>query len=517
MKIALSTLHDYISLFRGNTSAHGVFLPSNEKDENGKILGKAFTEKNEPRDDDYIAHLDGSKGLGIIPIRNDAKCSFGVIDLDDIKEAPHIPTILRKHGLPLIPFRSKSGGLHLYLFFTAPTPAKSVIDILTAYRRALGLPKKTEIFPKQAKLEDGAQGNWINLPYYAAADTARYLIGPDSKPMPLDAAVAYCIDRRTSEEDLRKACEALAYADAPPCVQAIYLRGFTPMRNNYLFSTAVYLKSKYGDDFEMKVMEANAALEVPLPVKEVSDTIINSLKKKDYAYKCAEEPLCSMCDKTACKTRAFGVGSATVPELSLEQLSQFMADPPYYEWLVNGKMLRFYSEFDIINQQSFRTLCFRILHVLPMRLKDETWTRVVNTALANIVTVDVDSGDDISIGAMFKEYLTEFLTKRAPAANKEQIMMDRVYKDNELNSYVFRSKNLVSFLVIQKAFRAFGQTEIQARLKDMGGRAVRYYVNRDISTLRVWTVPYSALEVFAEPDVDQVAVDFTEEYANDQF
>ena len=517
MSVSMIMLHDFMTLFRGNETTRGVFLPSGTADENGKEQGSAFTERSLLTEEDYLQHLEGKKGLGIVPIREDAKCYFGVIDLDDVATTPLIPPILRRYGYPLIPFRSKSGGLHLYAFFREPTAARKVIDVLNTYRRTLGLPKQTEIFPKQAKLENNAMGNWINLPYYKSASTTRYLIGEDGTALTLEEAINYCAARTLLTDDLEKHLASLPINDGPPCIQAIYLRGHTPMRNNYMFSHAVYLKSKYGDDFEQKVVEANSALEVPLPLKEISDTIVNSLKKKDYAYKCAEEPLCSICDKTECKKREFGVGSSSVPELSFEQLSQYLADPPYYEWMINGKLLRFYSEADIINQQAFRTLCFRILHILPMRLKDETWTRVVNTALTNIKAVSVDSGDDISIGAMFTEYLTEFLTKRASAANKDQILMDRVFKDDELHAYVFRSKNLVNFLVIQKTFRAFGQTEIQARLRDLGGKAIRYYVNKQNSTLRVWTLPFKGLETFVEPDVDQVSIDFMEEFENEQY
>lgn len=509
------SMHDFYTLFLGNESAYGVFTLTGEKDENGKALGVASTERKEIKEQDYVTHLSGKRGIGVVPIRSDAKCSFGVIDVDDASLFKTIPPVIRKHGFPLVSFRSKSGGLHLFIFFERPESAAKVIALLRTYRRALGLSAKTEIFPKQAKLEPDAVGNWINLPYFNCDKTDRYAIGPKGEALSLDEAVSVCAKFRTSLGVLSSM--ELPLMDAPPCLQAVYLRGSTVMRNNYLFSQAVYLKNKYGDEFEQKLVEINAALEVPLSVKEISDTIINSIKRKDYAYKCSEEPLSALCDKTECKKRKYGVGSAEVPELSFEQLTQFLADPPYYEWMVNQKNLRFYSETDIINQFAFRTLCFRIIHILPMRLKDETWTRVVNTALQNIKTVAVDQGDDISIGATFKEYLVEFLTKRAKAANREQLLMDRVLVDEELSSFVFRAKNLMSFLIVQKTFRAFGQTEIQARLRDLGGKAMRYYVNRQNSSLRVWSIPISALEMFVEPDIDQVDVNFMEVQDDDQY
>jgi len=516
MPISILLLHDFMALFSGNDTARGVFIPSGKLDEKGKVLGQVFTERSMPTDEHYMAHLEGKKGLGIVPIRTDSKCTFGVIDVDDTKQFSILPKIITKHSFPLIPFRSKSGGLHLYVFFTEPVPAKKVISLLQEMRRMLGLPKNTEIFPKQSKLDENSSGSWINLPYFDAEKTDRFLSLND-KRLSLSEALVYCSNNRKSVDDLKTLINSIPMNDGPPCLQTIFIRGYTSMRNNYLFSAGVYCKSKYGDDFEHKLVEINSSLEAPLSIKELQTTIINSLQRKDYAYKCSEEPLCSLCDKSVCRQKEYGIGSSSVPELTFEQLKQFEADPPYYEWIINSKPLRFYSETEIINQTAFRTLCFRCLHVLPNRLKDETWTRVVNTALSNIQVIPIEAGDDISVGATFREYLVEFLTKRAPAANKEQILMDRVYRDEDKKVYIFRAKNLINFLIVQKSFRAFGQTEIQARLKDMRGKAIRYYINTKNSAARVWELPFEAIEKYSEPDIDSIDISFQEEFLSEEY
>ena len=50
-------------------------------------------------------------------------------------------------------------------------------------------------------------------------------------------------------------------------------------------------------------------------------------------------------------------------------------------------------------------------------------------------------------------------------ANKEQILADRVYYDEELSEYVFKPKQLLVFLIQQKQFRYFGLAEIQDKMK----------------------------------------------------
>jgi hypothetical protein len=72
--------------------------------------------------------------------------------------------------LPLVPLPSKSGGMHLTLFLEEKIEAKLVQKLLHCFREQLNLPKDTEIFPKQDKIESGAVGSCINLPYSAEFD-----------------------------------------------------------------------------------------------------------------------------------------------------------------------------------------------------------------------------------------------------------------------------------------------------------------------------------------------------------
>ena len=310
----------------------------------------------------------------------------------------------------------------------------------------------------------------------------------------------------------------LPLSDAPPCLQSIYLKGTTSNRNEYLFSMARYLKTKYGDDFEFKITEINNALDKPLPVKELMSTIIATHKKKDYSYKCSQDPLLSLCHKDICRMREYGIGGDEVSDLSFEELKQFLTDPPYYEWVINEKPLIFYSETDLINQTKFRELCLRKLHKLPPRLKDRTWTTIINTALVNMEIHRVDVGDDISPGGILLEHLYEFLEERVQAENKNQILMDRVYKDKQTNEYVFRARNFMAFLSNQKQFRDFRSVEIQSRLKQLGGYPARYYVSNKYRTVRVWKIPFESLATYKDSDEKvKVDINFMEELEDEDF
>ena len=132
----------------------------------------------------YKQHLDGKISIGIQPCTKDGKASFGCIDVDpkNYKEfnIPILLSYIEKYKLPLIPCRSKSGGLHLYLFLKAAIDAQTMRDSLASLLLPLELKRTTEIYPKQVELEPdehgNISGNFINLPYQKEKETTRYAL-----------------------------------------------------------------------------------------------------------------------------------------------------------------------------------------------------------------------------------------------------------------------------------------------------------------------------------------------------
>jgi hypothetical protein len=518
LTISAKLLSDFMRFFTGNQSAYGVheykFTKKGEKEK-----GKSYTKVQPVTENLYSQHLIGETGIGIIPITG-TTCNFSVLDVDIYgRDLNHIVDLIYKYNMPLVPFRTKSGGLHLYIFYAMPVKAVRAIQYMNYFKQVLGLDEKTEIFPKQATLNNGKVGNWINLPYFAHEKTKQYLINPYYKAMVLDEALIYINKMLQTEEKILEIINNLPLNDAPPCLQYIYLTGNTEYRNNYLFSLASFFKAKYGDDFEFKVMDANSHLQTPLPTDEISKTIIAAHKKKDYTYKCNEDPICKVCNKAECRNRKYGIGGEEISTLSFEDLTQYKTDPPFYAWRVNGKELKFYTENEIIAQKKFRVLCFRELHVLPNILSGKAWTKIINRALDNLVIKDINDEDDISPGTLFKEYLTEFLEHQTQAVNKEQIAVNRVYKDKKIKCYIFKPKNLFSFLIGHKGFRFYGPTQMQDRLRELGGQPERYYLSKEAGTTRVWTLPFKGLKKFINEPVKDISfdIDFQENYDKEPF
>jgi hypothetical protein len=67
---------------------------------------------------------------------------------------------------PLLTGSDGRGGYHLRAIFDRPIPSERVYALmhwLTADYAAFGLDRRPEVFPKQARLDAGAYGNWLRL------------------------------------------------------------------------------------------------------------------------------------------------------------------------------------------------------------------------------------------------------------------------------------------------------------------------------------------------------------------
>lgn len=508
MAFSMLSVTSFRDTFKGNYSVKGM-TTTKDKNSKGKVEADCYLAKSSITNEDIIAHLEGKKGLGMSPIDDKGMVSFGVIDIDDYTQVveDYIRTV-HTFGIPLVLFYSKSKGVHAYIFFSEPCLPTDVVDLLIKIRILMGLPKDTELFPKQRAADKVSYGSWINLPYFAAEDknNCRKMIREDDTLAPLEEALAFCRKSAKTIKEYEGVLNNLPLSDAPPCIQTIYLRQRTDFRNEYLFSAATYLKLKYEDNFESELVELNARLIEPIDRERLEKTVISSHKKKNYSYKCGSAPLNLLCNKATCRERKNGITGENVSSLNYEEFIQYETDPPYYEWIVNGQALKFFKEADIINQFAFREACFRKLHILPNKLSDARWTRIVNDALASIVVKEVDKESDVSTGGMWLKHLTDFFTNRVPAENKGQLKTGRTYKDESKKAYIFNGSTLLEYLRMQKNFRAYTDVEVQSRLKDMNAQQVNYEISPG-AILKLWSMPCGVIDSM-EVATEDVSVDF---------
>ena len=127
-------------IFKGNNSAYGIMQLTGETTEKGKAVAKAFIKRETITDKLWQEHIDGKEpALGVIPINEDNQCRWGCIDID-VYNVDHLVLMrsIKGLGFPLVTFRSKSGGAHLFLFSKEDIPASLMQSKLKAMAKSLG-------------------------------------------------------------------------------------------------------------------------------------------------------------------------------------------------------------------------------------------------------------------------------------------------------------------------------------------------------------------------------------------
>ena len=138
----MTTTDRFMELFRGYSKAHGEYRVQ-QREADGKMSGRALTVSEGATKQHYQEHLDGGEYiLGIIMLRDDNSCNFGVIDIDirgDVKLNESLDSLEKKiKKTPLVMCRSKSGGAHLYLFCKPAIAAVDMVAKLNEFAATLG-------------------------------------------------------------------------------------------------------------------------------------------------------------------------------------------------------------------------------------------------------------------------------------------------------------------------------------------------------------------------------------------
>ena len=124
-------------------------------------------------------------------------------------------------------------------------------------------------------------------------------------------------------------------------------------RDNALFHYTVYAKKKWPSEWKNKIILFNEKVMNP-PLDDASvERIKEQHDKKEWGYKCKDEPMCSFCDKELCRTRKYGIGGmALFPVLS--DLQKIELDEPYYYVNVDGQRVKLDNVETLLSKDSFK-------------------------------------------------------------------------------------------------------------------------------------------------------------------
>ena len=461
----------------------------------------------------FSDHLEGSQSIGVVPINENNLCGWGALDIDQYP-LDHLAIVqkVEKLELPLVVCRSKSGGAHIFLFLSKVVDAETLQIKLKEVAAELGFGG-CEIFPKQIKLvlERGDNGNFLNLPYFNHEDGLRYAIKSDGSAATLDEFLDYAeaaaIDHDELDDLLTQAAPTVdaKLKDGPPCLQALMRQGFPEgTRNNGLFNLGVYLRKAYPDDWETKILDYNQTiLSPPLDLKEVN-IVADQIKKKDYQYKCADQPICNFCNKDLCRSRKHGVGGgANTPTVA--NLRKYGSEPPLWFLDVNGSPVELDTE-GLQKQPRFQILCMEQINFMPRTITRAAWEALMNGLLSQMVGTEgavISTSDDISLRGQFYELLEDFSTHMQSALEKEEILLRRPWTNEEEGRTYFRLKDFEAFLKRNKFFE-YKSNKVAQRLRDINGAAEQFRIKG--RTIRCWSIPA----------YDKVADEFESRFADEE-
>ena len=416
-------MQEFIKNFTGLERNYGFCNISNgyEDPDTGKIKfkngdygwsGKPITEF------DYKQHLDGTKSIGIQPCNDNDLARFGAIDIDpkiykdlDVK---YYLDIIQEKELPLIPIKSKSGGLHLYLFTKELVRAKVIKDFLEDILFLFKLPINTEIFPKQTKLGSDTNGNkvngnFINLPYFGKKE--RVAIDPSGKEIPFDLFLQ-CVElnkvdskqiKELSDNLIQKALDGGAeeFKDGPPCLEILSKNKMKDGRDRFLYNYMVFSKKKYSDDWKNKVLQAGRNY-FEFNQTWTDDHIkmkIKNWEKQEKGHTCSDELLSPVCVKSECVKRKFGIISDRKidwPLMTNLIKVDFKPDPEYYLTVENKKGESVSVHAKDVNklkdQKELRGLIMAQADIFPPPIKAMDFHAMINALLDTQDTVQPAPG-----------------------------------------------------------------------------------------------------------------------------
>lgn len=408
----------FASLYRGNGRSFGQFTPNVPSSKSSK------TEKYQVDITHYKAHILGERGVGIVPIMDDGFCWFGAIDIDAHGDAEDIDLFelekaVRDNDFPLTVCRSKSGGAHLYLYGSEPLRAHVVRSTLAKWATILG-HRGVEIFPKQEMLptdRDGTQqlGNWLNLAWFDAEnpDCLRYTV-EGGKRIDFEHFLDVAESRRIPGAFLLEKAES-QHSEAPPCIQRMLADGVGKgHRNEAMYNMVVYLKKAFPETWRDKAFDTNATMFTEPMSHSEAKKVIDSASRRDYRYKCKEEPCRSLCNSSICVMRKFGITPDEKGELEMGSppefgpLEKYMTTPVRWCLYVDKVRLNLTTQQLMDFRQIREAIADNLTKLVPP-MKNDRWQAQLFKLMESATLLEAP--EEATQEGMVKARLRQYLAK----------------------------------------------------------------------------------------------------------
>ena len=478
----------FFNIFEGLDRAHGSYNLSGKITEKGKKQGNALT-VNEPATVElWQKHLNGQYGLGVFPLNDVGECKWAAIDIDIYNlNFTKLEKDLENIKLPLVVCKTKSGGAHVYLFLKEFTDAKLVRTKMMEVAVHLGY-SGVEIFPKQVRLASKKDfGNWLNMPYFNSDKPTRHAV-KHGVALDLENFVKLVDQSLVSEDDLKSVLldKDPALDQGPPCLQSLSKMGYPEgTRNQGLFNLAVYIRKRYGEDDLAHHLDDmnNKFMHPPLGHKEVA-TVAKTVMKKEYSYRCNDQPICDFCNRQICLGRKYGVGGGS-DDVGVEIVGiiKVLTEPPTWIVDINGSRIEMDTD-TLLNQRRFQKVVLEELTILTSLIKPQKWSNLMKDKCENAEEQEAPS--DAGSKGQLVNFLEDFCTGYAQAQTRDEMILGKPWTDEENNRTYFRSADFQKFLQ-QQRFLGFDGRRLWNALRNLGAEHHQFFEKG--KNIQCWSIP----------------------------
>ena len=442
-------------IFEGLHIGYGLTKKTNGLSGNGKINVKHVW-MEQPLTDNIIENHFSGKGsnLGIVPINKNNQCKWGCIDIDEYNfNHKEFVLKLRRNHIPLIVFRSTSGGAHMYLFSKTFVEASLMRNVLINLSASLGLAvRRDKIFPQQIKIDITRKdrGNFCSLPYYNYKSGLKYAFKDDGNAATLDefyqlydkySVAGHLI--KTIKFKLKE--EAKAIKDGPPCLEVLCSEGFPEgTRNNGLYNIGVYLKKFTPDNWEKTLEDYNIKYMKPRLSNQEVENIKKSLRKKNYNFTCRDAPINAYCNRDLCLTKKHGIGNeiSALPDISNLTKIDFKPSPTWF-LSIDGNRLEIQTD-DLMLQSRFQKACMEQLNLIIPRVTERQWTTLLRVLFATLTVIEPP--ESLKLHTQLTDFLEDFTTNRAQGKQREDLLRGVPYTNKEEDLCYFKWKDFWRYL-----------------------------------------------------------------------
>ena len=441
----------FLDIFDCQRENYYTFVEEGKRERDSKTEGKYDRYEETVTVDVIEKHLNGIISVGLIPTRRDGTCSWGVIDVDGaIYHKDPVPVLkkIREKGYPLVPYRSKTSGLHLYLHIKGSVSAAEMRKKIHALAADLGFGGTlADKFPNEDAITKDKNGKYkvgkcVNMPYQGTTKgyCTRYCLTDDGKAISIDDFFDHVEKFRITPkqfDDLTIQTENKEqngpepeWNEYPPCTQAfISNKVGEGQRNNALFNLAVLAHLKNPDQLKTELYERNKTCMNP-PVERDSelDAIVAQIKDKEYFYQCETPIAKQFCNKEACRKRKYGIGpNQYIP--TVDSFFKHNTNPPYYVLTMEGNQIQLLGK-QIVQQQLLREELFDQADIVWQNLNKRDWNMFLVSLKAMQKEVeDMKPGDDEKED--FNYYTRMFIQETEPGDDISQLQAGYIFKDDE--------------------------------------------------------------------------------------